>query len=382
MSPAAVSIRGAEGNAPVVTAVPGTAPGPVRLRPQETPGRAWARPLWIIAVCCLLVVARLGRDALIPLGLALLAAFILSGAVERLRRIHLPRAVSAAALLMLLGGGLVGTAEMVATPAQQWMLNAPRALRIIEHKVRPAQSMLRRLDDLAKRATALANPGVEASTDAPAPGSALVTPLDVFAFTGVAAFNIVTVLAFAFLLLSAGPPTIARLTCVLAGEAHAAQVLQVINAIRGEVGRYYATLLLINVCYGAVVGALMWLLGMPNPALWGVLAAVLNFVPYIGPAATLAILTVVSLVTFDGVTHTLLVGASYVALATVEGHIIEPVFLGRRLNLNPILVLLAVWIGGWLWGVAGVLLALPLLLALKVATRTAPTRRANALSRL
>jgi predicted PurR-regulated permease PerM len=126
----------------------------------------------------------------------------------------------------------------------------------------------------------------------------------------------------------------------------------------------------------------MWLLGMPNPALWGVLAAVLNFIPYIGPAITVAILTVVALVTFAGVTHPLLVVGGYVALAAVEGHIVEPVFLGRRLNLNPIVVLLAVWLGGWLWGVAGVLLALPMLLAVKVILRRSLTRRAHALSRL
>jgi predicted PurR-regulated permease PerM len=341
----------------------------------------------MIAICCVLVVARLAREALIPLGLALLIGFILSGSVEMLRRVHVPRWLSAAVLLLLLAGGVVATLDAVATPAQQWLQSAPRVLRTIDHKVRPAQSLLLRLDDLAKRVAAIANPGNGAAAvsapGTPAPNAApLLTPIDVFALTGEAALGLVTILAFAFLLLAAGPPTLARLTCALAGENHAVHVLQVIDAIRREVGRYYGTLLLINICFGAVTGTLMWAFGMPNPVLWGALAAVLNFVPYVGPAITVAILTVVSLVTFDGVAHTALIAASYVGLATIEGHIIEPLFLGRRLDLNPILVLLAVWIGGWLWGIAGVLLALPMLLALKVATRMSATRRTQVLSRL
>ena len=103
----------------------------------------------------------------------------------------------------------------------------------------------------------------------------------------------------------------------------------------------------------------MWLLGMPNPALWAVMASVLNFVPYLGPAITLAVLTLVALVTFTSTAHIFLVSACYLGLATIEGHIVEPVFLGRRLDLSPILVLFALWIGGWLWGVAGMVLALP-----------------------
>lgn len=346
--------------------------------------RSWSRPLWIIAICCLLVVARLGREAFIPLALALLVAFILSGIVETLKRIHVPRTLSAALFLLLFAGGIAATIETVATPAQQWLQNAPRLLRTIDHKVRPAQSMLRRLEDLATRASAIANPGNTEAAAPPAPSNnrPVLTPIDIFAMTGEFALGIVTVLAFAFLLLAAGPPTLARLSAALGGETRAVRVLEVIDAMRREVGRYYGTLLLINVCFGTVTGTLMWLFGLPNPVLWGVMAGLLNFIPYLGPALTCGVILVVGLVTFDSLTHTLLAAASYVGLATIEGHIVEPIFLGKRLDLNPLLVLLAVWLGGWLWGVAGVVLALPMLLALKVATRMAATRRAQALSQI
>jgi len=168
------------------------------------------------------------------------------------------------------------------------------------------------------------------------------------------------------------------MTCALDTRLSAVHALEIIEAVRRQVGRYYGTLLLINLCFAMVAAGLLWLLGMPNPALWGVLAGLLNFVPYLGPAIAFTVLTLVGFVAFNSIGHTLLVGASYLALATIEGHVIEPIFVGRRLNVSPVAVLFALWIGGWLWGVAGVVLALPSLLALQVATRmTRPKGRAS-----
>jgi predicted PurR-regulated permease PerM len=339
--------------------------------------RSWTRPLWIIAICCLLVVLRLGRAAFIPLGLAVLVAFVLSSVVDRLRRWHIPRAVSAGVLLLLLAAAAGGIVEAIATPAQTWMQSAPRVLRVIEHRLRPAQSLVHRLDDIAQRAEALAMSGSSstagANTNAPAAAPTSVTALELFAVTGWAAFLTVTVLAFAFLLLAASPNTLARITGFLVGVAQTHQALRLLDGIRSEVGRYYGTLLLINCGFGIVMGTTLWLLGMPNAALWAVMASVLNFVPYVGPAITFAVVSVVALVTFDSTAHVLLVSACYLGLATIEGHIVEPVFLGRRLDLSPILVLFALWIGGWLWGVAGMILALPVLLATRVAARLGTT---------
>jgi predicted PurR-regulated permease PerM len=365
--------------APTIVAVRSLEAAPRIGEPTEPDARSrrgGARRAWIIAICCLVAALRLGREALIPLGLALLVAFVLSGAVEGLRRLHVPRALSAAVLLALLAAALGATVDLIATPAQQWMQSAPKVLRTIERRARPAQSVLRRVEDIAKRAELLATAGSTASADAQASTPAApagLTPLDIFLATGWAAVGVVTVMAFAFLMLAAGPSALARMSCALGWNGRATQALHVIDAIRRDVGRYYGTLLLINLGYGTVMATAMWLLGMPNPALWGVVAGVLNFVPYLGPVITLAIVSVVALVTFASTAHVALVAACFLALAAVEGHIVEPVFLGRRLDLSPITVLFALWTGGWLWGVAGMVLALPMLLATKVAVRVART---------
>jgi predicted PurR-regulated permease PerM len=178
--------------------------------------------------------------------------------------------------------------------------------------------------------------------------------------------------ALTLFLLAAGPPTLARMAAPVATDGRALQVLRVIDAIRVEVGRYYGTLAVVNLVFGTLTALLMWSLSMPNPMLWGALAAVLNFIPYLGCATTFAIVTLVAFVSFDAISHTLLVGASFLLLAAIEGHIVEPVFVGRRLDLNPILVLVALWAGAWLWGIAGMVVALPLLVATKVAAARTP----------
>jgi predicted PurR-regulated permease PerM len=312
-------------------------------------------------------VLRETRQALIPLVLAFLIALIFSGVVERLRTFHVPRAVSALVLLLLGGIALGGALDALWTPAQDWIQSAPRILKVIEHKVRPARAIVVRLNDIATRAAALAGAGTDSHAAAASTSGSAVTALDVLAETGWVVGGTVTVAALTLLLLATGPPTLASMTAALGANWHAVQVLQTIDAIRLEVGRYYSTLALINLSLGSATALSMWLLKMPTPMLWGAMAAALNFIPYLGSALTLLTISLVAVVTFDSLAHILLVPLSFLALATIEGQIIEPIFFGRRLRLNPIVVFVALWLGGWLWGVAGVLLALPVLVATKVA---------------
>jgi predicted PurR-regulated permease PerM len=311
---------------------------------------------------------RLGRQLLIPVVLAVLLALVLSGIVETLRRYRVPRGISALVLLLLIGGALGSVLHAVETPARQWIESAPRVLRIIEHKTRAAQSVVRQLDALAKRASAIAGAGDSAGT-APVstPTASSLSAMDVVESTSGVAAALLMGAALTLFLLAAGPPTLARMAAPVATDGRALQVLRVIDAMRVEVGRYYGTLAVVNLVFGTLTALLMWSLGMPNPMLWGALAAVLNFVPYLGCATTFVILTVVAFVSFDAISHTLLVGGSFLLLAAIEGHIIEPLFVGRRLDLNPIVVLVALWAGAWLWGIAGMVVALPLLVATKVA---------------
>jgi predicted PurR-regulated permease PerM len=177
--------------------------------------------------------------------------------------------------------------------------------------------------------------------------------------------NAVTVLVLTFFLLATRPASLARAAGALRGPSAARRVLVVFAALRVELGRYFGTVALINCGLGLATAAAMSALGMPNPALWGVLAACLNFVPYIGPAITLCVLTVVALVTFGALGSVLAVAGTFLLLTTIEGHIVQPIAVGHRLAVSPLVVIIALMFWGWLWGVPGLVLAVPLVLSIK-----------------
>lgn len=335
---------------------------------SERAQRSVRRALWLLVIGASVPLLQFARDLVIPLLLAALLALVLSGLVERLRRIGVPRALSALLLLVVICGATIGTLDALWTPAQRWMVNAPRVLRTVEHRLRPAQLLVRQIDAITRRARAIADSDPASAVPAvPVAAAPTVSAFGLLAGTGSLAGELAVGLALALLLLAAGPARLAGMTAALVEDWQAHDAQRVIEAVRTELGRYYGTLALINIAFGFVVGVMMWLFGMPNPMLWGVLAGVLNFIPYLGCAATLTILTLVSLVTFEALSHTLIVAGSFLAAAGIEGHIIEPIFFGRRFELNPIVIVIALWVGGWMWGVAGVVFTVPTLVAAKAA---------------
>ena len=306
-----------------------------------------------------------GHEVFIPVALALLFAMVLSNAVEGLHRWGLPRAVSALLMLLLLITGIGAATDFLMEPAQQWLANAPRTIQVVERKIRPIERWMHRIEGLTHRAGEMGQHGPLPPPE-PAPAATL-SGSEVLTATGATLAEVLTVVILAVFLLSGGPPMLARMAASLGSDLQAVHALRVIDAIRRELGRYYGTIALINLGLGAATAVAMLLLGMPNPYLWGAVAAVLNFIPYVGSATTLVLLAAVALVSFDDLGHVFGVIGSYLALATIEGQVVQPLLVGRRLDLNPIIVFLAVWFGGWFWGVAGIVIAVPFLVALKVA---------------
>src|SRR6185436_520500 len=151
-----------------------------------------------------------------------------------------------------------------------------------------------------------------------------------------------------------------------ADDLQASHVLGIIQKVRTEVGHFYLTTTLINIGLGVATTVSMWAWGMPTPYLWGALAAIANYIPYAGAAATLIVVTVVAAVSFDTLGHALGIAATQLLLATIEGQIVQPLLVGRRLEVNPLLVFLGLWFGGLFWGIAGIVLATPVLVARKV----------------
>ena len=324
----------------------------------------------LLAFLAVTVLLYFAQDAFIPVAVALFIALLLTPAVDRLQRWHVPHglAVTIVMLGVLLAGA--GAVNAVWNPAKDWLARAPQTLRKIDARVRPVRLVFAQVDAVTERAGRLTESTSTAGGAAATPETGKALSITKSVLEGL------TVIPLTLFFLLGGPPLLARMVASLSGKETSAKSLRLMEAIRVEVGRYFATVALINVGLGAATAAAVAALGMPNPILWGTIAGALNFIPYLGPITTIAILGGAALVTFDDLGHALAVPGAFVVLHLIEGQVVQPLTVGRRLEVNALVILLAVWFGFWFWGIPGVLLAIPLLVALKVAAEHQPSWQA------
>ena len=326
--------------------------------------------LSFLAVGAVLYVA---KGVFIPVAVALFLSLLLTPAVDRLQRWRLPRALAVAVVMFVVFAAAAAAVNAVWTPATEWLARAPQTLRKIDPRLKPVREMFARFDAVAERAGQLTQRDTP-----PASTPAIVTPVDeestAISFTRTF-FECLTIIPLTLFFLLGGQPLLARMGATLAGSAPSARAVRLTEAIRSEVGRYFGTIALINVGLGAATALAFTVLGMPNAILWGILAAVLNFVPYVGPIAACLIFACAALVTFEDLAQALSVPGVFVALHLLEGQLVQPLTVGRRLEVNALVVLLAVWFGYGFWGIPGILLATPVLVALKVAAQLRPEWR-------
>lgn len=333
---------------------------------------ATQRGVQLITLLKLIVAGAIGlllyfaHVAFVPVALALLISLVLSGPVEALHHWHVPRALSAALILAGLLGGVAALGNYLSEPAQQWFNAAPHTIRLIEKKIRPVAQVMTRIDNLRNSAGSIGSGAKSAAVPLAVPAAPEETPILIFDATRGVVIGAATVIILTLFLLAGGPPMLARMASALTSDVKRGHIIVVIEKVRREVGRFYVTSALINAGLGlATALAMMWC-GMPSPFLWGTLVALLNFIPYAGPTISLLVLTLVAIVSFEGLGRVFAVAGSFLVLTTIEGQFIQPWLVGRRLQLNPMLVFLALWFGGLFWGIAGIILATPSLAALKV----------------
>jgi predicted PurR-regulated permease PerM len=176
-----------------------------------------------------------------------------------------------------------------------------------------------------------------------------------------AAISIVSVAVMTFLMLVEGP----RLLGARAQHSRAdvRRRWQAFAQVRGDLARYFGLIAAINLGLGVVSAATFAWLGLPNAWLWGTVVAALNFVPYVGPAVATLLVAAAALVAFDGLADVAAVVLAFITITTVEGQLVQPWLVGRHARVSPLLVFIAIWVGGWLWGVIGMVLAAPLAVA-------------------
>jgi predicted PurR-regulated permease PerM len=320
--------------------------------------------LTIIALGATLYVA---RAILMPIVLALLLSFLLAPAVQGLTQLRLPEPLGAAVVLLaILGVAGLGTYGLW-EPATQWIQQLPKSVRQIEAKMRPVKQSVEELSETTKKVEEMTLVGsgtapttVEVNVQRPSlTGTVINQTLSLLATVGA-----VTILLY--FLLASGDLFLLKLVRVLPRLEDKKIAVAIVREVRHDISRYLSTITLINAGLGLAVGITMSWLGMPNPVLWGVMTGCFNFIPYLGAVSSAIILTLVALLTFDGLDRALLVPSMFMGLTTLEGFFVTPMIVGQRLTLNPVAIFIWLTFWGWLWGVPGMLLAVPLLATLKI----------------
>src|SRR3546814_68692 len=177
--------------------------------------------------------------------------------------------------------------------------------------------------------------------------------------------QLLLILVILYFLLATGSIFREKLVHVMPTFGDKRRAMTITADIQRQTSRYLLTITMINAGLGVAEGAAMYLIGVPNPLLWGVMAFVLNFIPYLGALIGAGVIALVALMTFDTVSYALVAPAAYLALTSLEGQVVTPSLLGRSLMLNPLVIFVSVLFWGWLWGVPGALMAVPLLVVLK-----------------
>jgi predicted PurR-regulated permease PerM len=327
-----------------------------------TGSRIEARLLMGLMSLAVIYTLALAQKFLVPVTLAVLLSLVLAPVVRWLERFHVPRTLGAGFIvLMLLSALSYGLASSV-EPVSNWFEHAPRILRQIEQKVYPIKKTVEEVSKTAEQVDRIAS--ISTTQTVEVKGISFRDVLYANA-RGLITGTVMTALLLYFLL-AWGRFMLMRVIGLLDEHDRRQRYLELSSILEGEVSKYLFTITLINFVLGTVVAAALYAFGMPNPLLWGAVAALLNYIPYLGGMVTASLLGVTALLTFEGLSLPALVVAAFAGLTILEGQILTPLVLGRRLALNPLVVFLSVVFWFWLWGVMGALMAVPMLITLKL----------------
>jgi predicted PurR-regulated permease PerM len=304
------------------------------------------------------------RPVILPIFLACVAGMTLKPLIRWLSYCHIPPALSAAVVLCLLVSGVAIGFFQLGRPALAWMNEAPQHMTELRQR---AQKIFPRIARFSQAAAAVTNLGATEDEQKKAPTVELKPNRSTLInWTGTFLAGIGETLVLLYLLLASGDLFLQKLVHVTPRLRDKKRAVEISHEIQQNISNYLFSVSLINIGLGIIVSGGLYFMGVPNAAMWGMLVALLNFVPYFGPVAGIILLAAVGLLTFDTLWQALLPPAWYLLLHTLEANLITPVLLGRRFTLNPVVIFVSLIFWTWLWGVAGALLSVPILVSIKV----------------
>jgi len=359
---------------PVSAIRPDAAPGPGKLTITPAGGI-----LFLVVICAIYV----ARPILLPIAIAILLSFLLAPVVRALGHCFLPRSIATALLLSVLVGGMGLSAYQLSGPAALWMKRLPASIPQLENKLSSIRQPMERMDAAAQQVAHLTSSATPNSPPQVTIAASMNWESHLMSMVQSSALEfLITLITLAFLLASGGT-ILERLVKMLPMDGEHPDPLRmllpfspdsalVLRDTERQVCLYLAVSSLINCLFGLVLAVGWYCMGLPNPILWGVVAAVLNFLPYIGPMIGVPLIALVALLSFDTWHQALLPPLLYGAVAFAEGNLITPLTIGRNLAMSPLAIFVSTVFWGWLWGFPGALIAVPMLVMIKEFCRRLP----------
>lgn len=339
------------------------------------PGRAVATSIHLIAIVAVSGALFFAKAFVLPVVLAIILSLILIPIVRWFSRRRVPPALTAPALV-LVGALIFAVGVLALSPAVvDWINKAPAIAAEIEWKLRDLRGSVAAVSEAGKQVEELTSAENDPRVQEVIVREPGFLTTATFTMWNVASTIVITALLSVFLL-GSGDMFYIKLIRLMPTLSDKKTALRIMQSVEYSISRYLLTVSLINACLGIAIGIAMWVLGMPNPALWGVAGALLNFLPYVGALTGVVIIAAVSFVTFDTLAQAVIVPLVYVSLTSLEGQIITPLVVGRRLEINTVAIFIGIAFWGWLWGLVGVLLAVPILVIVKEISSQLPSWQA------
>lgn len=321
----------------------------------------------VLAVLAVIAALHVGKEVVLPIAFAIVLKLLLQPLLDFLcRRLHLPTAVGALIIIVGLFGATGTIAFTVSGPASGWIQKAPEVLPSLKDKLVVLRQPLDYMQQAFKQVEDVATPGGQDGTPTVAVKDQSAVARNLAAGTFLVLGRLFTTMVILFFLLAAGDRLLRGLIEVLPTFSDKRQAVDIANEIQRQIGGYLLTITVMNSLVGTLTGLTMWYLGLGDPILWGAAAFLLNYVPILGPLTGIGVFLVAGILTLDWPLLALLPAGIYALIHIAEGEIITPMLLSKRFTLNPVLVIVSLFFWHFVWGIAGALLAVPLLAIFKI----------------
>jgi predicted PurR-regulated permease PerM len=333
-----------------------------------------------LVAIALIVLLKMANEVLLPILIAIILTFLLAPLVRGLRRRGVDEALGAAIVVFGLLGMVALLASRLAQPAADWVARAPTTVQQANEafeRVRESMPFLSAPPTpppSRARGAAQPPPPADPVKEKIATESVALTGTVLKRVAGIAITTAATVILLYFFLASERWLITRTIEAIPRRRARVA-VIGGFRAAQRDIATFLGTQAMVNVGVGVATGIALGLIGLPNPTLWGTIAGVLGFIPYLGPLVTIVLLVIAGTLTFDTLGWMLAPVAAFGVINVIESNFVSPWVVGRRLEMSPLVVFLAVMICGWVWGIAGAFIAVPLLVAIRAAARRSRSLR-------